>query len=90
MTKKKRIALLVQRANLLRPIAAVLLGKHHKPSHRMALGVVVMAAGISIYKGGEHFDSTVIAFVTDGIGFFVHGMGLVPFLEHLAEAAAAE
>ena len=86
--QKAQLCALVRKANVMRPVCALLLGKHHKPSHRMIAGVITMAVGIAIYKAGEHFDSHAVAFITDAVGFFIHGMGLTPFLEHIAEEVA--
>lgn len=77
---------LLRKANVMRPVCALLLGRNHKPMHRMLAGLVAMAVGIVVIKVGEHYSSHLVSFVTDGVGFFIHGAGLVPFLEHLAES----
>ncbi len=81
-----RVKDIVRKANVIRPVCALLLGKNHTHWHRLVAGAITMAAGIAIYKSGEHFDSHAVAFMTDAVGFFIHGMGLTPYLELLADS----
>jgi hypothetical protein len=81
----KVIHILVSRANIARPICAAMLGKHHSPVHRMAAGVVVMAVGVACAKFFGHMPSSTVAFIGDAVGYGLHGLGLTPFIEHLAE-----
>lgn len=74
----------VQAINLPREICHWCLGHDHHISHRMIVGLMVMAVGVIIAKAGHHYPGF-IAHASDLIGFFIHALGAVPYLEWLIE-----
>lgn len=70
--------------NVPRWLCNVLIGKHHTPTHRGVAGVTLMAIGVTIAKHAPH-SPFVFALVLDGIGYFLHGLGAVPFVESWTE-----
>lgn len=73
--------------NLPREVCHLLIGPDHKTSHRMVVGLVIMAGGVYIAKVGGHFpDTNVMHYVLDMGGYFVHALGSVPYLEYLLAA----
>ena len=78
------IHVVAQRANIARPICAVLLGENHPAKYRMATGVGVMVFGVAIAKVFGHMVEP-IGYAADLIGYAIHGLGLTPFIEHLAK-----
>lgn len=76
---------LIVRVNIIRPICALLLGKHHAHTHRMAVGLAVMSVGVMIAKCEHYFEAVVVKFILDGMGYGIHGIGLTPFIELLSE-----
>lgn len=78
-------------ANVARPICDHLLNHDHTHAHRMVVGVMVMSVGVCIAKAAGHHEIELVAYLGDGIGYGIHGLGLTPFVEYLlvkfAEAA---
>jgi hypothetical protein len=57
--------------------------KAHTHVHRMFVGLIIMPIGVFISKC---FTDVYIAhFMCDVIGYAIHGMGLMPFLEIIAK-----
>lgn len=54
-------------------------GHHHSHRHRMVFGVVFMAIGVLIAKL-LHFN-LLTHILADIVGYGVHGMGAVPFID---------
>ena len=79
---KKHVALVL---NLPRHIATHLFGCNHKSEHRMAVGIMFIALGTAITRC---FEANVFAHtIMESAGFFVHGIGTVPIVEHLTNLA---
>jgi uncharacterized membrane protein YdjX (TVP38/TMEM64 family) len=76
--------------NLPRHVLNLAAGHDHPAWQRYAVGAVLMVLGIATYRLGDilasHLDVHLLGFVTDGIGFFIHGAGLTPYLEAFAES----
>jgi hypothetical protein len=85
---------IVRSANVARPICDHLLNHDHTHTHRMAVGVMVMTVGVCIAKAAGHNEIALIAYIGDGIGYAIHGLGLTPFIEILvtkfAEATGSD
>lgn len=60
-----------------------LIGKNHSSGHRMIAGVFVMGIGVAIAKSGGEVHMFLIHYVTDMVGYLVHGIGCLPFVEQL-------
>jgi hypothetical protein len=73
------------RINVIRPLCAVVLGKKHSTFHRLLAGFLVAAMGVLIAKHAGAFHNVYIEHIGDGVGYALHGMGLVPFIEFLSE-----
>lgn len=78
------------RLNIARPLCEILLGSNHAAAHRMSVGVVFMSAGVFIAKAAHGIHFEVLAMAVDCIGYGVHGLGLTPFIEWLAERVKKE
>lgn len=65
--------------NLPRVIAKALIGKEHTQGHRIIAGIFVMSVGVLI----SHVEVAHAIFET--VGFAIHGLGLVPFVDWLVE-----
>lgn len=72
--------------NLPREICEVLLGKDHKTSHRMMVGLGVMGAGVGIAHCTAGVTPVVFSYLGDMFGYLIHALGAVPFLERLLES----
>lgn len=74
--------LIIKYLNLPKIIAYHIHGKNHSTRHHMVCGVVVMGTGVGIAKA-SHFVDPVAGFFLDAVGYLIHGMGAMPFIEHL-------
>jgi len=77
------IITIAKSANVARPICDHLLNHDHTHAHRMAVGVMVMTVGVFIAKAAGHHEIEIVAYLGDGIGYAIHGLGLTPFVEYL-------
>lgn len=57
-----------------------LVGKHHTLRHRILFGIVFILIGVYVAHCAHHFNN-VLAFVVDGVGYLIHGIGAIPFVE---------
>jgi hypothetical protein len=71
--------------NIVRPICSNLVGKNHEFHHRALVGVCIMIFGVIIAKTVGHNEQEIIAILGDTLGYGLHGMGLIPFVEALVE-----
>lgn len=69
--------------NLPKVICTVSIGKSHKPWHRMTAGGVIMITGVLISKATVPWFDLHLFF--DLIGYAIHGLGTVPFVDYLLE-----
>ncbi len=79
------VHVVVRKANIAIPLCDLLLGEQHPVKYRMATGVFVMAAGVTIAKTLGHGPYMLVSFAADAVGYALHGLGLVPFVDHLVE-----
>lgn len=56
-------------------------GKHTK-THRFFVGGIVAFSGLLISK--VHVELTAIHYALEYVGYAIHGLGLVPVVEHFA------
>lgn len=71
---------MMRTVNVSKVIADHVVGKKHSMKHRKRIGVSVMVIGVSI----AHFAANgniVTSIVGDLIGYAIHGIGLIPFVE---------
>ena len=74
---------MIKFANLPRVVCQHLIGDNHGPHHRMVAGVGVMAVGVAIAKVGGDVHAFGFHYLADMLGYLVHGIGCVPFVEYL-------
>ena len=60
-----------------------LLGETHSKTHRFVTGTVIMSIGVGVTKAVFIFDLGAIHFIGDVIGYGLHGIGAIPFAEHV-------
>ena len=77
------IAEVINRVCLVKVFANHLCGKDHKLYHRGIIGIGIMLIGVSIAKATGHSDVHFITLVGDTVGYGLHGIGLIPFIEAL-------
>lgn len=70
--------------NLPRVVCQHLLDDRHSTHHHMVCGTGVMAVGVLVAKSAYLLpDFTIIHVTVDMVGYFIHGLGAVPFIEHI-------
>lgn len=72
--------------NIPRLICQSLIGKSHETHHRIAVGGFLMCTGVLIAQGGHLVEIVVFKATLDLVGYTLHGVGIVPFLEWLLES----
>lgn len=72
---------LIATLNAPRMLCEHLFGEEHTHKHRMVFGVVFMVIGVGVSKCFVQIQ--VLHLVCDGIGYALHGMGTLPFIEQL-------
>lgn len=73
----------IHKINLMYVICDHLVGEDHSSLHRKIAGVVVMATGVIIAKSGHFIPFECGEYICDGVGYLVHGIGAVPFVESI-------
>lgn len=75
----------LDKCNFSKHIANHLLGESHSPIHRMSTGWGVIFIGICIVALGHSLQiNLVVAYICDGIGYLIHGIGSIPTFEYIA------
>lgn len=75
----------LQKLNVVYLMSDHLFDGKHSARHRMAVGVVVMVVGVVVSKSGFGFAHAVAHYAADIVGYAIHGLGAVPFIERLGE-----
>lgn len=77
----------LRKVDLARVICKHLHGEQHSLAHRMIAGFAIMASGVGLAKMGAetHHLSFLLAFWLDLVGYLIHGVGAIPFIEWLVE-----
>jgi hypothetical protein len=57
-----------------------LLGEDHSHGHRMIVGIMIMFLGVVVAKSGSPI--LILHCITETIGFGLHALGAVPFIEY--------
>lgn len=60
-------------------------GKDHTHTHRMVAGMFIMAGGVGIAKAANLFDGAFMHYSLDMVGYAIHGLGALPYIEYLIE-----
>lgn len=69
-----------------RTICDHVVGEHHTRGHRMFVGTIIIMCGVIIAKIGVFIPGGfVIHLATDAIGYLIHGIGAIPFVESVAK-----
>lgn len=62
-----------------------IIGKEHKIQHRITVGTAIMMIGVLISKSGGGISLIIIHYLFDAIGYGLHGIGLIPWIEYITE-----
>jgi len=60
-----------------------LFGENHSLTHRCIVGVGIMIVGVNIAHTAEFITIAFIKLSLDGVGYLIHGIGAVPFVDLL-------
>lgn len=63
-----------------------LLGDEHTSHHRKIAGVIVMIFGVGFVKVMYFAPMEIIHFIGDGVGYLIHGIGCLPFVENITKS----
>lgn len=73
------------RFNIPHLICNHIIGKEHKIQHRITVGTVIMMIGVLISKGGGGISLVIVHYLSDAIGYGLHGIGLIPWIEYITD-----
>lgn len=73
----------IKKVNIPKKVCHVLVGEEHKFIHRAVVGICIMVIGAGVAHAGGHSGSVFLAISGDTVGFGMHGIGLIPFVEAL-------
>lgn len=79
----KRIRLIVRHINVSKKICHHLIGKKHTPGHQMFVGACIMTGGVLFVRITAAAETHAIHIIGDIMGYFIHGVGAIPFVKHL-------
>ncbi len=61
-------------------------GENHTSNHRMFAGTIVIIFGVVIAKLGVFMPGGIVVHLaTDAVGYLIHGIGAIPFVETVAK-----
>lgn len=69
------------KVNVPKIICLHMIGESHNETHRMGVGVIVMTCGVMVAHATAHIF--IIEYIGDIIGYCIHAIGGIPFVEHL-------
>lgn len=73
--------------NFPKKICIMLFGEDEKKWHRIIVGIIFMAIGVSIAKLTATCGNNFVEFFGDMVGYAIHGSGLVPLIDLASELA---
>lgn len=71
---------LLKKINIVKKVCTHLIGKEHTDYHRYFVGLMFMFVGVALAKF-THDLTLPVHFACDTAGYFLHGLGAVPFIE---------
>lgn len=83
MSVRKPRKRVLEYLNFSKHAANHLIGQHHTIAHRMVFGVVIMVGGVLVSKA--ILAPLWIHIICDVSGYGLHGIGLIPFIEHIMD-----
>lgn len=76
---------LINKVNVSKVVCDHLIGEEHTQRHRMITGLIIIVLGVGISKIPTSIH--VIHWMADAVGYGVHGLGCVPFIERFLAGA---
>ena len=73
---------LIEKINFSKKITCHLLGEEHTKWHRRCTGIIIMIFGVCVAKGSVILGTT-LHIAGDVIGYSLHGVGLIPWVEKM-------
>lgn len=84
----KKLQFLWYKINISRVICDHLFSKSHSDGHRIGIGFLIGAVGVSISQIETSYHS--VHYLLDGIGYGIHGIGVAPIIDKIASYAKKE
>lgn len=72
-----------QDINFVKWLCTHILGEKHTLRHRMIVGALIMITGVFVSKLGVAHPA--LHYFTDMTGYFIHGIGGIPYIEQLSK-----
>lgn len=78
----------LKRLNVVKFVWNHLLNRKHSYTHRVITGSIIMLIGVLIAKHVSHLPY--MHYIADMVGYAVHGVGAIPFVDKLVEVSQTE
>lgn len=86
MKKIKNVLVIVFRVPI-KYASTGLFGENHSLTHRCLVGCGIMVVGVNLAHASEFVTIGFIKLSLDGVGYLIHGIGAVPFVDLLHEVS---
>lgn len=73
----------IDKVNFVKKIFTQVFGQNHSTTHRIIAGLFLIVGGVIISKTIGHHDIFAVQIFGDGLGYGLHGIGLVPIIDAL-------
>lgn len=67
-----------------------LCGDKFSNTHKFSAGTVIMMVGVVVAKSAVYFELHIIHIVFDMAGYLLHGIGAIPFAEHVIKKGGSD
>lgn len=67
-----------------------LVGENHTMRHRKITGVFIIMVGVIVAKSGNLISIHIIHYLCDAVGYLIHGIGTIPFVEQILNSQKHE
>lgn len=61
------------------------IGDNHTHKHRLICGTIIIMIGVGIVKGAMFFEGVAVHFIAESVGFLIHGIGSIPYIELISK-----
>lgn len=75
----------LKKLNFSRNLCNHFIGENHTIAHRVGIGTIIMVFGVGFAKLTLLVPNDFFHFIGDAIGFLIHGIGSVPYIELISK-----
>lgn len=80
-----KISTKLQKLNFSRKLCNHFIGEEHSIKYRCIVGTVIIFIGVGTAKAAEMIHFFPVHVGLDGLGYLIHGIGSIPFVEWISK-----